>query len=131
MSDINLTSTSTSGFATRSVAEEWEVTIDATGDRGPTPNQLLVANYASCYIPALRVSARNAGIDELGRVKIDVSATIDDDGDLSSIAFDLRVETALGEKSEQIVTHAKNICHVQSALREELHADVSITDDAF
>lgn len=131
MSDIELTSTSTSGFATTSVAKEWEVTIDAAGNRGPTPNQLLVADYASCYIPALRVSAQKAGIDDLGRVEIDVTATVDADGDLSGIAFGLRVEAELAEQAEQIVEDAKNICHVQSALREELHADISVADGAF
>lgn len=131
MADIELTSTSREGFATHSVAEKWEVTIDAGGKQGPTPNQLLVADYASCYIPALRVSARENGVDDLGKVEIDVSATLDENDDLSSISFDLRVEAALGEQRDGILTYAHEICHVASALRPELHADISLTDEAF
>lgn len=131
MATIELTSRSSAGFVTRNLADDWEVTIDATGEEGPTPNHLLVANYASCFIPALRVSARQNGVDELGEVAIDVTATLDDSDDLSSISFDLSVGAALGDRAGRIVQDAKRICHVHSALREQLHADVSVTDDAF
>lgn len=131
MADIGLTSTSKKGFVTRSIADEWEMTVDATGDEGPTPNQLLVANYASCFIPALRVSARENGVDDLGQVEINVTGTLDESDDLSSISFDIHVETTLGGRAGAIVDYAKDICHVQSALREELHADVSVTDNTF
>lgn len=131
MADIELTSTSQRGFVTTSVADEWEVTIDATGEEGPTPNQLLVADYASCFIPALRVSARENGIDDLGRIVVDVKASLDEDDDLSGIRFDLQVEASLGDQADAIVDHAKRICHVHSTLREQLHADVSVSDDAF
>jgi organic hydroperoxide reductase OsmC/OhrA len=131
MTDIEAVSTSREGFVTHSVADEWEVTIDAAGEEGPTPNKLLVTNYASCFIPALRVSARENGIDDLGQVRIEVAATLDENDDLSSISFDLHVEATLGEQADAIVEYAQDICHVQSALREGLHADVSVTDGAF
>lgn len=131
MTEIQLTSTSKDGFVTSSVTDDWEVTIDAAGEEGPTPNELLVANYASCLIPALRVSARENGIDDLGQVEIDVAATLDENGDLSSISFGLRVEATLDDRVESIVEYAESICHVHSALREGLHAEVSVTDSAF
>lgn len=94
MSDIRVTSSSTGGSVTTSVAGEWELTVDATGENGPTPTQVLAADYASCFVPALRVGATREGFDE-------------------------------------IVARAEERCHVHAALREELRADVSITDEAF
>jgi organic hydroperoxide reductase OsmC/OhrA len=130
MPDIELTTSSRRGFVTHSVADEWEVTVDAAGEAGPTPNQLLLANYASCFIPALRVSAREHGIDDLGQVEIDVTGTLNENDDLSGIGFDIRVEATLGDRVDDVVGYAQSICHVQSALREGLHADVSVDDAA-
>ncbi|MFC7027297.1 OsmC family protein [Halomicroarcula sp. GCM10025324] len=107
------------------------VLSDVTEQQDIWFEKLLVTNYASCFIPALRVSARENGIDDLGQVRIEVAATLDENDDLSSISFDLHVEATLGEQADAIVEYAQDICHVQSALREGLHADVSVTDGAF
>lgn len=128
MADIELTSTSEQGYVTNSVIGEWELTIDATGQDGPTSNSVLAADYASCFIPAFRVAGNKEGFEDLGTVAIEVSAELDDDDDLSSIAFDIAVEESLGDAVDDVVARAEDICHVHSALREGLHADISVED---
>jgi uncharacterized OsmC-like protein len=131
MADIEVTSTSTEGYTTTSVAGEWELTVDATGEDGPTPNQVLAADYASCFIPAFRVGANKEGFDDIGRVEIAVEAELNDDDDLESVAFELHVEESLEDSVEDVVERAEGICHVHDALREGLHADITVVDDAF
>jgi len=131
MTDIITESTSEEGFTTRSVVGDFELTIDATGEDGPDPNATLVADYASCFIPAFRVGAQQRGMDDIGRVEITAEADLDDDDDLSAIRFKLRVEADLGEDKDDVIDRAEDICHVHSALREALHAEITVEDDAF
>ena len=128
MSDIELTSTSTEGYATTSLIGDWELTIDATDAAGPNPNAVLVADYASCFVPAMRVGASQAGFDDLGRVEVDATATLDEGDDLTAIAFDIAVETDLGDGVEEVIARAEEICHVHTALREQLHAEITVED---
>lgn len=130
MTDIDVLSRSTEGYATTSAIDDWELTIDATEQEGPSPNTVLAADYASCYIPAFRVAAQEAGYDELGTVEVLVHGELDEDDDLEAISFDLSVETALGDDAADIVARGEEICHVHSALREGLRADISVTDGA-
>lgn len=131
MADITVESTCEAGYTVNSVVDGWELTVDATGEEGPTANQVLAADYASCYIPAFRVGAQQEGIDDLGRIEVEVSADLDEDDDLASIAFDIRTEASLGDVADDVVARGEDICHVHSALREGLHADISVTDEAF
>ncbi|WP_225333796.1 OsmC family protein [Halomicrobium urmianum] len=132
MADIQVTSTSEEGFTTSNVIDdEWELTIDALSEDGPDPNQVLAADYASCYIPAFRVAGDQTGYDDLGRIEVDVSADIDEDDDLESIAFDIRVEADVSGDEDELIELGEEICHVHSALREGLHADISVEGDAF
>jgi len=132
MADINVTSVCEEGYTTENEIDgEWSLVVDALGEDGPSPNQVLAADYASCYIPAFRVGAQQEGYDDVGRVEIDVEADLDDDDDLEAISFDISVEADLGDDGEAIVARGEDICHVHSALREELHADISLEDDAF
>lgn len=131
MADIEVTGTSTEGYTTTSVAGEWELTVDATGEDGPTPNQVLAADYASCFIPAFRVGATKEGFDDIGRVEVAVKAELNDNDDLESVAFELHVEESIEESVEDVIDRAEDICHVHDALREELHADITVIDDAF
>lgn len=131
MSDIEVSSTSEAGYVTNSVVDGWELTVDATGEDGPNPNQVLAADYASCFIPALRVGANKEGFEDIGTVEVEVEAEIDDNDDLASVSFHIHVEESLGDSVDDIVARAEDICHVHDALREELHADISVTDDAF
>jgi len=129
MPDIEVTSRSEEGYAVTGIAGEWELKTDATGETGPTPNQVLAADYAACFIPAFRVAAGKLGHDDIGVVEVDVGVDLDEDDDLENVSFDIQVEAALGNEVEPIVDRAEDICHVQSALREELHADISVRDE--
>jgi uncharacterized OsmC-like protein len=131
MADIEVTSTSEEGYVTNSVVDGWELQVDATGEEGPTPNQVLAADYASCFIPAFRVGANKEGFDDIGTVEVAVEAELDEDDDLESVAFDIHVEASLEDSADDVVARAEDICHVHDSLREELHADISVTDEAF
>jgi organic hydroperoxide reductase OsmC/OhrA len=128
MPDIETETTSTEGFATTSNIGDWDLTVDATGEEGPDPNQVLVADYAACFIPAFRVGAERAGYDDVGKVKIDAGADLDENDDLEAIDFELFVEEALGDDASDILLRAERICHVHAALREELQAEVTVRD---
>ena len=132
MSDIETSTVSEDGYASTGDLGDFELTIDATGEEGPDPNTVLVADYASCFLPAFRVGGQQRGHDDLGRVRIDAEAELDDDDDLTSIAFDVHVEADVDRETlSEIVDRAEGICHVHAALREELHADVTAHADAF
>lgn len=132
MSDIETTTVSEEGFASTSQAGEFELSVDATGEKGPTPNQVLVADYASCYLPAFRVAADEGGYDDLGKVQIDADAELDDDDDLTSISFRVYVAADVSDDElESIIERGEEICHVHSALRDDLHAEITANGDAF
>jgi organic hydroperoxide reductase OsmC/OhrA len=90
---------------------------------------VLAADYAACYIPAFRVAANKLGHDDIGVVEVDVGVDLDEDDDLENVSFDIEVEAALGNEVEAIVDRAEDICHVHSALREELHAEITVRDE--
>lgn len=127
MTDIEVTSTCEEGYTANNVIDdEWELTVDALQKNGPSAQQVLVADYASCYLPALRVAADQTGYDDIGAIEIDVEADLDEDDDVAAIRFDLRVEADLGDDEQEIVELGEDICHVHDSLREELHAEISI-----
>jgi len=132
MADIEVSSTCEEGYTVRNVIDdEWELVVDALSEDGPSPNQVLAADYLSCYVPALRVAADQTGYDDLGNVEATVEADLDEDDDLEAIAFDIQVEADVSGDEDEIVALGEEICHVHSALREELHADISLEGDAF
>lgn len=132
MTDIETTSVSEQGFITNSQVGDFSLTIDATDEEGPNPNAVLVADYASCFLPAFRVGGQQRDHDDLGQLQIDAEADVDDDDDLSAIRFDLYVEEDLDDSElDELVSRAEDICHVHAALREELHADISVEGGAF
>ncbi|WP_254830050.1 OsmC family protein [Haloglomus salinum] len=127
MADIESTTTNDSGFHSLSIVGEFELSIDATTEDGPSPNEVLVADYASCYTFAFRAGAQRNSYDDLGKIQTDASADLDDDDDLESISFDMHVEADLDDDEQaELKQLADDICHVHAALREGLHADVSI-----
>ena len=127
MTDIQTHTLSTEGFASKSQVGDFTLDIDALGDDGPTPNQVLVADYAACFLPAFRVGGQQTGHDDLGTIQIDAEADLDDDDDLSAIRFDIHVEADLDDETfADITERAEGICHVHTALREGLHADITV-----
>lgn len=127
MADIEVTSTCEQGYTvTNDIGGEWKLVVDALGEDGPSPNEVLAADYASCYIPALRVAAGKYGYDDLGEIRVEVAADLDESDDLEFIDFDIEVTADLGDDATDIADRATDICHVHSALVEELHAEVTI-----
>jgi uncharacterized OsmC-like protein len=127
MADIEVESTCEEGYTVESVINgEWELIVDALGEDGPSPNEVLAADYASCYIPALRVAAEKYGHGDIGTVDVEVAADLDEDDDLESINFHVEVEESLADEERDIVELAEDICHVHSALTESLHAEITI-----
>jgi organic hydroperoxide reductase OsmC/OhrA len=132
MADIETTTVCEEGYACTNEVGGFELTVDATGEEGPDANQVLVADYASCWLPAFRVGAGQRGHDDVGRLQIDASAELDDDDDLASISWVLHVEADLDDDElAEIVERANDICHVHSAVREGLHPDVEAHGNAF
>lgn len=114
------------GYTCRTRLDGLELVVDAAGENGPTSNHVLVADYASCFVPALRVGGRQRGVDDLGRVEIDVEGDLNADDDLAAVRFHVRTETAVDDETmDEILERAEDICHVHAVLREEVHADIS------
>jgi uncharacterized OsmC-like protein len=132
MTTIEATTTSEEGFTSVSRVGDYELTVDATNENGPNPNEVLVADYVSCFIPAFRVGGDKEGHDDLGTIQVEAEGDIDDDDDLEEIRFTMHVESDLSEEeTEDLVDRAEDICHVHDALREGLHADIEVNSDAF
>lgn len=132
MVDIQTTTVNEEKYHALSRAGDFELSIDATGSDGPTPNEVLVADYASCFSFACRAGAnRQLGID-LGKVETEAEADLDDSDDLSAIRFHLQIEADLDDgEIEQVVELGEDICHVHAAMKESLYADIDVTADAF
>jgi organic hydroperoxide reductase OsmC/OhrA len=127
MADIEVESSCEEGYTVESIINgEWELIVDALSENGPSPNEVLAADYASCYIPALRVAADKYGHEDIGTIDVEVAAGLDEDDDLEYIDFHVEVEESLADEEQDIVELAEDICHVHSALQDELHAEISI-----
>ncbi len=132
MSDIETSTLSEEGFASTSQAGDYELTIDATNKTGPNPNEVLVADYASCFLPAFRVAGDQTGYEDLGKVQIDADADVDGDDDLAAIRFTIHTESEIDDDDvDEVVSKAEDICHVHSSVREGLHAEIDVNTDAF
>ena len=130
MDEFSLTTTNTDGYDTESVIGDFALAIDPMDETGPNPNAVLVADYASCFLPAVRMGAQQNGYDDLGEMAIEATAAVDDHDDLQSIEFTLKVEAAV-EDPDELVALGEELCHVHAALREGLAADVTVEDNAF
>ena len=132
MADIETTTVNEAKYHALSRAGDFELSIDATGSDGPTPNEVLVADYASCFTFACRAGANRRLEIDLGKVEAKAEADLDDSDDLSGIRFHLYVEADLtDEQAADVIQLGEEICHVHAAMKESLYADVEITADAF
>ncbi|WP_254769014.1 OsmC family protein [Salinilacihabitans rarus] len=126
-----VTTVSEEGFSTTNDVREFTVDIDATGEEAPDTLESLLAAYGSCYVPALRVGGQQRGVEDLGRIEIDVSGALNDDDKLESIDFDIRVEADVDDETgEAILERAFELCKVHDALKESLHAEPSFEGNA-
>lgn len=128
---FDLSATSTAGFRTSASIRDYTIEIDATGKASPDTQETLLAAYAACYVPALRVGADRLDIEPLGEIAIEVNAETGNDEKLTSIQFHVTVETSLTQDDrEALIEEAASLCKVHAALREELTANVTITSSA-
>lgn len=124
-------STSKEGFQSTNSVRDFELTIDAEGEETPDTVETLLADYAACYVPALRVGGQQRGVDDLGRIENTVTGEVNDDGKLTAISFDIAVEADLDDETgQQVVARANELCKVHDALKESLHADTTIEGNA-
>ncbi|PSQ36232.1 hypothetical protein BRD05_03510 [Halobacteriales archaeon QS_9_70_65] len=113
-------------------AGDFELSIDATGAEGPSPNEVLVADYASCFGFACRAGAQRELELELGKIETEAEAELDDDDDLTAISFHMHIEADLDERQvDDVLALGEEICHVRDSLKGSLAADVDVTTDAF
>jgi uncharacterized OsmC-like protein len=132
MADIETTTVNEAKYHALSRAGDFELSIDATGSDGPTPNEVLVADYASCFTFACRAGANRQLDIDLGKVETEAEADLDDSDDLSAIQFHLRIEADLNEEEiADVIELGEEICHVHAAIKESLRADFEVTPDAF
>lgn len=132
MTTLDAHSVCEEGYTVVSRLGDWELTVDAAGEDGPTANHVLIADYASCYVPAFRVGAEQRGVDDLGRVEVDVEGDLDDDEDLEAIRFHIQTEAEVDDETmAEIVERGEDICHVHSAIRDGLQADITVETGAF
>lgn len=132
MTDIETHTVNEAKFAASSRVGEFQLDIDATKQEGPSPNEVLVADYAACFAFAMRAGAdRNLDLD-LGRIETEAEADLDEDDDLEAIRFTIHVEAGLDdEQVDAVLDQAEDLCHVHAALRDGLVADVTLETGAF
>ena len=132
MTDIQTTTVNEEKFHALSRAGDFELSIDATGSDGPTPSEVLVADYASCFTFACRAGANRQMDVDLGKVETEAEADLNDDDDLTAIRFHIQVEADLDDDEvDRLVELGEEICHVHDALKSELYADIDVSTDAF
>ncbi len=120
-------STSTEGFSTHNEIREFETTVDATGEDAPDTLESLLAAYSACFVPALRVGSEQRDGGDLGEIEIAVTGDLNDDDKLEAISFDVTTEADLDdETADQIKERAFELCKVHDALKDSLHADVTL-----
>lgn len=120
------------GFTSTSDIRDFELFIDPGGEEAPDTIEVLLADYAACAAPAFRVGAQQRDVDDLGRLAIDVTGELNDEDKLESVAFDVSVEADLEDgKAEEIIERVEALCKVHDALKESLHADITLEGNAF
>lgn len=125
-----VTTRSDEGFSSVSDINGHSVEIDATGEENPDTLESLLATYASCYVPALRVAGEQRDAGDLGRIDIAVTGELNEDDKLASTRFDITTETDLsGDQAAAVINRADALCKVQDALRPELRAEVTVNGE--
>lgn len=127
MPDLHTTTLNEERFEASTDVRDYEVVTHAQGETAPSPNEVLVADYASCFTFAFRAAAMRGDYDDLGRIETDADADLDEDDDLTAIRFTMRVEATLSDdEASDLIERAEELCHVHAAVRDSLHADVTV-----
>lgn len=128
----HVTTVSEEGYASTTEIRDFSVDIDPGGESAPDTVESLLAAYGACYVPALRVGAKQRDAGELGRVEIDVSGEVNDDGKLQNVDFDIRVEEDVSDDAgQEAIDRGFELCKVHDALKDDLHAETTFQGDAF
>lgn len=122
-----VTTVSTEGFSSENQIRDFDLTIDATGEQSADTLEVLLATYASCFVPALRVGAEQRDAGELGEIEIEAHGEQNDDDKLSSVRFAVSTEADLdADAADAVVERAEELCKVHDALKPELHAQIDV-----
>lgn len=129
---LEVTTTSDEGFASESTIREFTVDIDPAGEAAPTTLESLLAAYAACFVPALRVGAEQRGVGDLGRVEIAVTGELNDDDKLEATTFDISVEADIDDdEADRAVARGLELCKVHDALKDSVRAEITVEGGAF
>lgn len=127
MSDIETTSSNEQGFSATSDIDGVELTTHAQGEGRPSPNEVVVADYAQCFSYAFRATAMRGDFEETGAITVEAEADVDEDDDLEAIRFAMHVEQSYtDDEVDELVAGAEDLCHVHAALKPSLHAEVTV-----
>ena len=131
MADIEATAKNDEKFFATSRVGDFELSIDATGEEGPSPDQIIVADYAACYSFAFRAGAQKEHDLSLGAIRTEAEADLTDDDFLESVSLTVHVEDDLDDDQvDELVELGKDLCHVQQAVKEDLHADIDVVPNS-
>ncbi len=120
-----ITSVSDDGFHVDTQIRDFDHPIDAQGEETPDTLETLLAAYAACYVPALRVGSQQRGVEDLGRIEIETTGELNDDDKLESVHFSVETEVDLDDETAgEIRERADELCKVHDALKSDLHATV-------
>lgn len=123
--------TSEEGFVSTGEIGDYRLEIDGAGEGTPGTVDHLLATYAACYVPALRVGAEQRDVGDLGRIDIDVEGDVDESDKLQAIRFDITTEADLDPgDGAAVLERANALCKVHDALKESLHADMRLDGHA-
>lgn len=127
MSDITVSANNEAKYTATSDVDGFELRTDATGETDPSPNEILVADYAQCFTYAFRATASRGDMDDPGAIRTEAEADVDDDDDLTAIRFTIHPETDYDDATAaDIVAGAEDLCHVHAAVKESLHPAVEV-----
>lgn len=131
MADIEATAKNDEKFFATSRVGDFELSIDATGEEGPSPDQIIVADYAACYSFAFRAGADREHDLSLGAIRTEAEADLTDDDFLESVSLTVHVEDDLDDDQvDELVELGEELCHVHQAVKEDLHADIEVVPNS-
>lgn len=127
-----VTTVSEDGYESTTEIRDFSVDIDPGGESAPDTLESLLASYGACYVPALRVGAKQRDVGDLGKIELSITGELNDDDKLERIQFDIAVGADVTEEEgEEAIDRAFDLCKVHDALKEGLHADTTFEGDAF
>ncbi|GAB7095861.1 hypothetical protein JCM30237_30150 [Halolamina litorea] len=127
-----VTTVSEEGYESTTDIGDFSVDIDPGGESAPDTLESLLAAYGACYVPALRVGAKQRDVGDLGKLELSITGDLNDDDKLAAIQFDISAEADVSEADAQpAIDRAFELCKVHDALKTDLHAETTFDGGAF